>query len=122
MPVPQLELNEDIERTLKEDASVQTVAQVIKTPEKFLDAGKILTKDISDAKTTLSLAINTVENISKIDVTNLHIVTRTVKRQIKDASRVIGRLSSDVKNIVACLEPIQIYTSLKSACPKPLTK
>jgi hypothetical protein len=103
--IPHLELDEK-ERIVKNDASVQTVAQSIQTGIYLKDAGEQLAKDVLDAKTTLSVAINTLTNISKIDITNLHMVTRTVastanaaEATTKDATRVIGRLSSDVKEI-----------------------
>jgi hypothetical protein len=99
--IPHLQLDE-AERTVKDDASVQTVAQAIKDGSKLLDSGKQLAGDVLAAKTTLNVAINTLDNISKLDVTNLHMVTKTVDattKAVKDASRTIGRLSSDVQKI-----------------------
>ncbi|KAF4335138.1 hypothetical protein FBEOM_11016 [Fusarium beomiforme] len=78
--IPYLELP-DIERIVKNDASVQAVVQAIKD------------------ETTLSVALNTAENLSKMDVTNIHMVTKTVTGTVQDASRVIGRLSSDIQKV-----------------------
>lgn len=47
-----------------------------------------------------------LDNISKMHVTNLHMVTKTVDattKAVKDASRTIGRLSSDVQKIGSLL-------------------
>ena len=102
--VPLLDLPDDVnvERIIKSDASIQTVAQVMKEATIIRDGVNDLAPDVLAAKTTLSVAINTVENISKMDVTNIHMVTRTVKdleQKAKDASRVVGRLSSDMKKV-----------------------
>ena len=78
----------DLERTFKQNASVQTVAQTIKEGTDLFDGGKTLTKDVLAAKTTISVAINTLQNVSKMDVTNLHMVIKTVTGTVNDASRV----------------------------------
>ncbi|KAN0067801.1 hypothetical protein V8E54_014048 [Elaphomyces granulatus] len=99
--IPHLQLP-DAERLIKDDAAVQTVAQAIKDGTGLADNGKQLAADVLAAQTTLSVAIDTVTNISKMDVTNLHMVTKTVDATtaaVKDASRTIGRLSSDVQKI-----------------------
>jgi hypothetical protein len=96
--IPHLELP-DTQRIVKEDASIQTVTQAIKDGTGLVDDGKQLAVDVLAAKATISISINTLENISKMDVTNIHTVTRTVTGTPKDASRAIGRLISDVQEI-----------------------
>ena len=105
--IPQLEFPattqlSDLERTIKNDASVQTVAQIMQTGNTLKDGAQELSKDVLDARTTISVAINTFGNVSKMDITNLHMVTRNINTAtgaVKDATRVIGRLSSDVQKI-----------------------
>jgi hypothetical protein len=99
--IPHLQLP-DGERWIKSDAAVQTVAQAINEGTTLVDGVKALSADVRAAQTTLNVAIDTVSNISKLDVTNLHMVTKTVDataNAVKDASRTIGRLSSDVQKI-----------------------
>ncbi|KAH8646510.1 hypothetical protein BGZ60DRAFT_553839 [Tricladium varicosporioides] len=84
----QLELP-DIERTLKNDASVRTVVKTL----------GVLSNVGADAKSTLNLAINTAKGISKMDITNINLVTSTIAGTSKEASRVIGRLSSDISSV-----------------------
>ncbi|KAH6696599.1 hypothetical protein BKA61DRAFT_623278 [Leptodontidium sp. MPI-SDFR-AT-0119] len=92
----------DLERTIKNDASVQTVAQIMQKGNTLKDGAQELSQDVLDARTTISVAINTFGNVSKMDITNLHMVTRNINTAtgvVKDATRVIGRLSSDVQKI-----------------------
>jgi hypothetical protein len=78
-----------LSRVLKTDASVNTVVETINSTQK-------------DLNSTLNLAINTAKSISKMDITNINMVTSTVStatETAKEASRVIGRLSSDVSKV-----------------------
>lgn len=78
-----------LSRVLKADASVRTVVETINSAREDIDS-------------TLNLAINTAKNISKMDITNINMVTNTVStttQAAKEASRVIGRLSSDVSKV-----------------------
>lgn len=88
--IPHLESSE-CERIVKNDASVQTVAQSIQDGTKLKDAGEQLVKDVLDAKTTLSVDIDTLTNISKIDVTNLHMVTRSLILVMAGPLACVGR-------------------------------
>lgn len=90
--VPHLPLP-DAERLIKNDAGVQVVAQAIKDGSGLFDDAKSLSKDVLDAKSSINVAIDTVSNISKLDVTNIHMVTKTIDattKAVKDASRTIG--------------------------------
>lgn len=95
----------DGERLIQSAAGAQTVAQAINTGQELLADGRELVdhrNDILAAKTSLNVAVNTLDNISKLDVTNLHMITRTVNEAtaaVKDVSRTIGRLSSDVQKV-----------------------
>ena len=96
------EIISDFERIVKEDSGYQTVAQVIKDGTRLKDGLDQLKSDITDAKSTLRLAINTLQDVSRIDITNMHMVTKQVdaaKTIYKDGTRVIGRIASDVKKI-----------------------
>ena len=83
----------DITRTFKEDASVKTVVQTVNEVRQGSD----------DVKSTLNLAINTAKNISKMDITNIKMVTSTVSQTTKEASILVGRLSSDVSKVAGLL-------------------
>jgi hypothetical protein len=114
--VPKLPLK-DLERVLKDESGVKVVAQTIQEATTFLDSAKEtaedhfenikkLGADVQAATSSIGMTIDTVSNISKMDVTNIHVVTQTVNdvtKEFKNASRVIGTLSSDAQKYAKML-------------------
>ncbi|KAF2833497.1 hypothetical protein CC86DRAFT_10763 [Ophiobolus disseminans] len=83
----------DLERALSDDASVKTVVQTV---QNLVRPGQ---EALADAKSSVNLVINTANNISKMDLTNINLVTHTVSSTTQEASRLVGRLSSDVNKL-----------------------
>lgn len=81
----------DIEslRELADSASVQTVIQTVKDVQQGSE----------DVKSALNLVINTSKNISKMDITNVKMITSTAKEVGKEASIVVGKLRSDAAKL-----------------------
>lgn len=76
-------------RTLADSAGVTTVVRTVKDAEQGWD----------DVKAALNLAIDTSKNISKMDITNVQMVTMTVNDVEKRASMVVGKLRSDATKL-----------------------
>ncbi|KAH8719508.1 hypothetical protein GQ44DRAFT_729808 [Phaeosphaeriaceae sp. PMI808] len=84
-----LDFRKDFERTLTDNAGVKTVVQTYSGIKGAAD----------DVKSTMNLAINTAQNISKMNINNINLITSTVSDTAQKASTLVGRLNSDVNKL-----------------------